>query len=250
MIFYIVYCTCYFRHDIEDILDNLDDVSTLDKKDLRNKGFVSKSCFKALVRSQNDLTNLTDSEIWNFFVMLNLATEIKELAKEPHSLYIPSIINDKNEQFIKHKLEEFNNSENSLGFCYSLHKCDKATQLYSILLAKLADKSNIFSKKTPGISFERSYSAKIEHRPLGLVAGACGTLKWKHGQSSIQNIDFLVLDYDSNIKDNIFSRQKVVSYFLTLKLSCINEYFSGHQGSSKTRASGPEDLPIPCHLHF
>ena len=74
--------------------------------------------------------------------------------------------------------------------------------MYSILLSKIANKDK-------GIYFEKVYCAKIENRPLGLVAGLCGSLKWKESV-----VDFLLLEYDfDDIKEDFqFARHKFV-YF-------------------------------------
>ena len=157
---------------------------------------MTESCFKELLKEEDSL--LSDAEIWDFLVQLQLATEIKE----PKSLFIPSLINSGNETFIRDQLKEFIMSDSSLGFHFSFGKCEKTSQLYSILLSKLANKGK-------GIYFEKVYCAKIENRPLGLVAGLCGSLKWKESV-----VDFLLLEYDfDDIKEDFqFARHKFV-YF-------------------------------------
>ena len=158
---------------------------------------LSEHYFKALINTEE--TQLSDEEIWDFLVQLKLATEINE----PKSLFIPSIINDDNEKDIRDQLKKFKLCDSSLSFHYKFFSSEQPTNLYNILLSKLA------GKKQHEIYFEKGYSVKIENMSLGLVAGLCGSLRW-----ATQCVDFLILEYDWNIGGDLFSRHKVLFFFL------------------------------------
>ena len=202
------------RHDVKEVLRDIrlkTEVKTADQIELQNKGFMTKSCFEALVSFTKKETQLSGQQIREFLVKLNLATEIKD---NDESLYIPSLISSENEGAIKEQLETFKASKDSLGFYYSFQKSDKASQLYNNLLSKLTSKKHFFYKmKVPGIYFEQSYSAKIENRSLGLVAGLHGSLKWTDSNSvssTKQKVDFLLLEYDIQDSDMNFATHKVI----------------------------------------
>ena len=184
-------------------------LKTLDQMELLNTGFMTKSCFEALLSFQKEETQLSNQQIREFLVELHLATEIKD---KEESLYIPSLIASGNEGFIKDQLEKLKASEDSIGFHYSFQKSDEASQLYSKLLPKLASNELYFYKiKDPGIYFAKSYFAKIENRSLGLVAGLRGSLKWTDSMSSTkQKVDFLLLEYDIQHRENSFAIHKVI----------------------------------------
>ena len=174
---------------------------------------MTKRCFKAIVSFKKVDKQLLDEEIWEFLVQLGLATEIKD---KDESLYIPSLLASGNENFMNDQLDNFKASEDSLGFHYSFHKSEKVSQLFTSLLPKLASNEQFFYKmRDPGIYFERSYSAKIENRSLGLVAGLRGSLKWTDTLSSTkQKVDFLLLEYDIKNSDFNFAIKKVVFWFI------------------------------------
>jgi len=206
--------TQFIRHDIKETLESIEHLNSKDFTDLFGKGLMTERCFKSLVSAQKN-DQLSEKEIWDFLVQLELATELKD----PHSLYIPSLASSDNEVAIKLELEKFKKSWDSVGFHYSFQKYKKTSHLFNSVLSKLANKKDYFYKtKNPGISFSKSYASKIEERSLGLVAGLSGSFKWSDSPlaSIQQTVDFLVLEYDhDNTREEYnFARHKGITVFL------------------------------------
>ena len=149
-----------------------------ERKELLEKGIVSKEVFEALHSSANEeeASRLSVDQTWEFLKKLNLATLMK-CDKKP-CLYVPSLIPEKNEKQIKRAVENMRRSPDTLGFYASLTKSDTVTDLYSKLLCRLASKDFFYQEKNPGIRIDTSFAAKIENRSLGIVAGTKGSLIW------------------------------------------------------------------------
>ena len=149
---------------------------------------------------------LTSDQTWEFLKKLNLATEM-----EDDSLYVPSLIPDKNERKIKKAFEKMMKSDRSLGFRISLQKSDRVTDVYSNLLCRLASKDFFYLERNPGICFDISFASKIEKRELGLVAGTKGSLIYegKDGRKTI--VDFLIAEIDcDNSKNGHYTAHRAV----------------------------------------
>ena len=86
---------------------------------------------------------MTVDQTWEFLKKLKLATEMN--CVQP-SLYVPSLIPEKNQIQIIKALEDIKKSPNSLGFYASFPKSDAVTDLYSKLLCRLAS-SEFFYKE-------------------------------------------------------------------------------------------------------
>ena len=199
-------CLVCFRHDVQVPFRETNFAT--DMREMMEKGFVSERSFQVLVNFQKEESQLSDPEIWDFLIQLHLATPIAD----PPSLYIPSLIPDVNEKYIKDQLRQFRESDNSVGFHYSFKKCREVSGFYNRILSKLASKEFFYKMKNPGISFRKAYSEKIENRTLGVVGGLNGTLKWTTDRgSSPEILQFLVLEMDcDNFDKNFkFARHKV-----------------------------------------
>ena len=148
-------------------------------------------------------------QTWEFLKKLKLATEMKS-ANKP-SLYVPSLIPEKNQIQIIKALEDIKKSPNSLGFYASFPKSDAVTDLYSKLLCRLASNEFFYKERDPGIRFNKSFSAKIENRTLGVVAGTKGSLLWEGEEGSGTIVDFILveIDCDNTKRDLKFARDKV-----------------------------------------
>ena len=198
-----------FRHDVIPALR--DKVKHKERKELLEKGIVSKEVFEALYSAANEegASRLTVNQTWEFLKKLNLATEMKSDKKR--SLYVPSLIPEKNEKQIQSAVENMRKSPDSLGFYASLKKSDTVTDLYSKLLSRLASKEFFFKEKNPGIRFDLSFAAKIENRSLGVVAGTQGSLIWEGEGGSKTTVDFVIveIDCDNSKKQLKFARDKV-----------------------------------------
>ena len=190
-----------------------------ERKELLEKGIVSKEVFEALHASANEEedSRLTIDQTWEFLKKLNLASEMKR-DKKP-CLYVPSLIPERNEKGIKRAVENMRKSPDSLGFYTSLTKSDTVTDLYSNLLCRLASKEFFCKEKNPGIRFDLSFAAKIENRSVGIVAGTQGSLTWEGEQGSRTTVDFAIveIDCDNTKKELKFARDKVTKLYFYKK---------------------------------
>ena len=150
-------------------------------------------------------------QTWEFLKKLKLATEMKS-ANKP-SLYVPSLIPEKNQRDIIKAVEDTKKSPDTLGFYASFPKSDSVTDLYSKLLCRLASNQFFFKERNPGIRFDKSFSAKIENRTLGIVAGTKGSLAWEGGEGSRTIVDFILveIDCDNTRRELKFARDKVTN---------------------------------------
>ena len=170
---------------------------------------MSQKVFEALHADAEESTSsrLTSEQTSEFLKKLNLATEM-----EDGSLYVPSLIPEKNEGKIKKAFEKMKKSEHSLGFRISLQKSDRVTDIYSNLLCRLASKEFFYQEKN-GICFDISFASKIENRKLGLVAGTKGSFNFERKEGVRTPVDFLIaeVDCDNSNKEWKFARNKVLS---------------------------------------
>ena len=184
----------------------LEDIGLKDRRIVTDKGIVSRKVFDVLHADAKEDSGsmLTSDQTWEFLKKLNLATEM-----EDGSLYVPSLIPEKNEGKIKKAFEKMKKSEHSLGFRISLQKSDRVTDIYSNLLCRLASKEFFYQEKN-GICFDISFAAKIENRELGLVAGTKGSF-FVEGKERKTPVDFLIaeVDCDNSTKEWKFARNKV-----------------------------------------
>ena len=168
---------------------------------------MKKTCFDSLVKN----TYLNKEEIHDLLVKFNLATVIDPdehiLDEEKNRLFIPSLISNENEEEMKDKFEVLKKRENCMGFYFSIQKHDRTSQLFSHFLSKLATTTDLY-KENPGIHFDVAFSAKIEQRTLGLVGGLEGTLKWSKSLKDRDDIKFLILEFDNDIRKSEFTFAK------------------------------------------
>ena len=170
---------------------------------------MKQTCFNSLVKN----TYLTREEIHDLLVKFDLATVIDsdqedQENQEKNRLFIPSLISNENEDKMKNIFEDFKKRENCMGFYFSIQKHDRTSQLFPHFLSKLASTTDLFNKNNPGIHFHLAFSAKIEQRTLGLVGGLEGTLKWSKSLKDRDDIKFLILEFDNDIRKSEFTFAK------------------------------------------
>ena len=207
-----------------------------DHKEMINIGMISKECFKILYDQSQSQTSsvgrISMGDIWNFLIAFKLASPIEE----PESLYVPALIPDVKEAHLKERLTDISKSEGALGFYYSFKKCDRVIGLFNSLLCQLASRRYFYKTEDPGVTFEESFSAKIENRNLGIVAAMAGSLQYfDQVQNNTTEIEFIVFEKDWNHydTDRRFGRHKVILLF---SFSSSNYFPPGHRHLSGTRS--------------
>ena len=204
--------TLLFRHDVSEAFKGANAGKVNDLNEMVHKGIVTDDCFQLLFdQSQCQKSSkkaLSKEDIWNFLLAFQLASEIED----PMSLYIPALIPDLKEAHLKQRLADISKSEVSRGFYYSFKKCDRVIGLFNRLLCQLASRRYFYKTEDPGITFEESFSSKIENRRLGIVAAMAGRLQFfDQDQCETDEIEFIVAEKDCNHfdADRRFARHKV-----------------------------------------
>ena len=229
--------TLLFRHDVLEAFKGGNAGKVNDLNEMVHKGIVTDDCFQLLFdQSQcqkSSMKALSKEDIWNFLLAFQLASEIED----PMSLYIPALIPDLKEAHLKQRLADISKSEVSRGFYYSFKKCDRVIGLFNRLLCQLASRRYFYKTEDPGITFEESFSAKIENRRLGIVAAMAGRLQYfDQDQCETDEIEFIVAEKDCNHfdDDRRFARHKVSRKSYQISMS---EYFLKYCVSSRAYAS-------------
>jgi hypothetical protein len=199
------------RHDVKEAFE--DQGAIKDRQEMLMRGIVTKECFKVLMNYNADDNGFSDEEIWNFLIQFKLATEIME----PHSLYIPALIQDSNEKPLIDSIKSISEDKRSAGFLFSFQKCDDVFGLYDKTLCDLASGKNYYGRQNPGLCFKKGFSMKIENRRIGIVAGMQGSFKWTE-EDSTKTVEFVIVEKDVNMTsaestDLSFARYKVCLVF-------------------------------------
>jgi len=199
------------RHDIKSPFQ--DSGKLKDFHEMIEKGFVSKGCFDQLYAATKE-DQFPNEETWLFLINLGLASSIED----PPSLYIPSLIDDENEVFIRKEMKVFEQDDKVLGFHYHFKRTKKVMGLYADIISKLASKRDVYKGKKQVISFKKAFSQKIENRLLGVVAGLRGSLKWTlKNKTTPAEYDFLILEYDTDYladQNFQFARDKGIRVYI------------------------------------
>jgi len=181
------------RHDMKSAFQDIGIGKIKEFRKLNEKGFISEECFVQLCAKTKTFSK---EEIWHLLINLRLASHVNEI---PPSLYIPSLIDEKNKDFIMEELDGFQRDKSALGFQYLFTRTKKVANLYGEILSSLASKKFVYEEKSQVISFEKAFSEKIEYRRLGVVSGLKGSLEWTIGnRTTPARYDFLLLEYDTD----------------------------------------------------
>ena len=182
---------CVINHQIEEISES-DPRSPL--RDLLLCGKLNAKGFKILYDRSQDI-GFSEEELRLFLQELGLAWSCNV---EENTLFVPSLISDRNEDDARHKLKEMKNDPECLKVIYILPKKAKDCNIFHNVVTKLTS-SNC------SIRFKKAFSQKIESRKcIGEVAAIFGSLEWK-----ADKFEFCLADVEKNPNESFYSTQKV-----------------------------------------
>ena len=170
-------------------------------------GLVTRACFDHLASwndgdgdgdGSGDGSQFSNEEIRGFLINFGLATPIDG----QDCLYIPSLIEDNNRQSVMDRLKEIQKDDKSLGLLIKSPKSDEFHDVYSKLICKIVQATNI--------TLHEGFAEKVENRRIGPISGMWGSLRAKDGAGCHE---FVIMETDRNSKnpeDHSFARDKVL----------------------------------------
>ena len=172
-------------------------------------GLVTRACFDHLASWNEgdgscDKSQFSNDEIRDFLISFGLATPIVNISIDGQDcLYIPSLIQDDNRSSVMNQLTQMKRDKMFLGFLFKSKKLDEFHSVYSKLICKLYQETNI--------SLHMGFVEKVENRPIGEVSGMWGFLKClAHDDNGFQ--EFVIMETERNSmrpEDQRFARDKV-----------------------------------------
>ena len=197
---------CVINHDTEDLFEK-------NKKtfsDLVHWGGLSEAALTILYNKSQD-RNLTrgfsKEDVLFFLHHLGLATRTHNTKKEAFS-FVPSLISDKNKDFMTKCIKEMKEDPEALKMIYMLSKTSQNSQLFQTLIPKIA--SDRYNFKNFGIEYSKGFAQKIEERTIGEVGAIKGILKWTFG-SEPEAFEFLLVDVETNPCKTFYASEKVMN---------------------------------------
>ena len=195
---------CVINHDTEHLFEK--DVETF--SDLVYWGGLNKAAL-TIMFNRSQVEGLTQEfskqDVMFFLQHLELATKTQNAQMDPF-FFVPSLISDTNDEFMRNKIKEMKEDPEALKMIYRLPKNSKNSQLFQNIIPKLA--SDRYNFKNYGIEYSKGFAQKIEHRTIGEVAAMTGTLKWTFG-SEPEAFDFLLVDVETNPSKTFYASHKV-----------------------------------------
>ena len=166
-------------------------------KRVTSTGLVTRACFDHLAGS-SDESQFSNEEIRGFLISFGLATPVEG----QDFLYIPSLIQNNNRLAVMDRLKELQNEDMPLGFLIKSKKSDEFHNVYSKLICKILQDTNI--------SLHEGFAEKVENRRVGEISGMWGSLKTEDDAGSLE---FVILETDRNSmkpEDRRFAKDKVM----------------------------------------
>ena len=184
---------CIIDHLIEELIKK--DVCT-SLSELIRIGKLNKEAFQKLYQSHKN-RELTEEDLKFFLTELGLAFSFS-CSLDNTELFVPSMISDRNEDFMREKLESMKKDPLCLSIVYLLPKTSKDCHIFEDVLAKIISRNS-------SMYFGKAFSQKIEKRKsIGEVAAIFGITDWK-----AEEYEFCLADVETNPVRPFYSTHKV-----------------------------------------